>query len=137
MATQYIHRVLIICPLARRAAFNTWIKANLDLIGGDWFDVGLSASGNTPAQGFWAFAALTNSELKQLMQRLCTLASITPDANWDTFTRQQKKQWLLDQRAPIRTATGIRILPMDNDGVWDDPLTELAAAGLQVIQPAL
>ena len=136
--TNYIFRCLIVCPAANRAAFNTWILNNLDPTGGDWFVASLSAAGNvgdTPTH-YWCNAALTAAEFKKLMQRLCTLASITAPADWDTMTRQEKKRWLLGQRAAIRTATGIRVLPMDNDGVWDSPQDELAAAGLNVIASA-
>ena len=96
--------------------------------------IGLSASGTAPATHSWFNAAFTNSELKLLMQRLCVLSGIAAPATWDTMTRQQKKQWLLGQRGEIRTTIGIGILAMDNDGAWDDPTQELAAAGLQAVR---
>lgn len=138
MATQHIHRLALICPVARQAAFNAWVHSSgLDSSGGPWLTVGLSPTGNTPATHFVCNAALTNQELRLVMVRLCQLASIAQPASWDTMSRQQRKQWLLDQRTPIRTATGIGILPFDNDGQWDSVEDVLVALGLKVITPAL
>lgn len=134
--TNFLHRVLILCPAARQAAFNTWANANLDPAGGSWFTVGLSATGNIPATFYACNAALTAPQLKLLMQRLCTLASITPPAGWDGLTRTQQKQWLIDQRSAIFNATGIRIRVADNDGTWDDPQGELTQDGLLAIASA-
>lgn len=131
MPTQYLHRLLFVVPAASVTAFNTWIRNNLDASGGDWLVANLSASGSAPFSHGWCCFAATIPELKKVMQRLCTLASITPPADWDTKTKAQKKQWLVDQRQPIQTATGIRVHEMNNDGVWDNVQLALTAMGLQ------
>ena len=71
------------------------------------------------------------------MQRLCNMADIPSPANWDDMSRQQKKQWMFDQRQEIRQQTGVWIVPSDNDGVWDNPADVFAAVGLQVIRPSM
>jgi hypothetical protein len=138
MPTQHLHRVLLVVPAARADAFNSWVKSSgLDPQGGDWLAVGLSPTGEPPPTFYWCSTAMTNQELKLFMQRLCSMSGIAPPATWDTMSRQQKKQWLLNQRQEIRQQTGVWVAPMDNDGVWDNPADALAAVGLQVIRPAM
>lgn len=131
MATSYLHRVLLVVPSGRRTTFNTWIRGNLDPDGGDWLTTGLSSSGGTPFSHFWACASLTNPQLRLLMGRLCTLAGISQPADWDAYTRQQKKQRFLNQRAAIRSATGIWVDMMENDGVWNNPEDSLNTVGVR------
>lgn len=134
MATNHLHRLLCLVPAARQVAVNAWVAANIDPPpAGPWFTVALSATGAAPATHYWCCSALTAAELKRWMMRLCALAGIGEPAGWDGWTRVQRKQWFLDQRAAIRTATGIRVMLADNDGVWDSPQEALQAAGLQVI----
>lgn len=132
MATQKLHRLVIITPAARRAAINTFFATQLDE-GGDAFTVGLNASGSQDdaITHYWNNRSYTPQELKKLMQRLCNLANILPPADWDTITRQQRKQWLLNQRQTIRNATGIWIMVADNDKQWDDPNGGLLAMVLK------
>jgi hypothetical protein len=135
MATQHEYRFLAIVPAASIAQFNTWLRNNIDPAGGDWLVANLSATGLAPATHGWFSAALTPAQMKQVALRLCTLASVTPPADWDTMTRAQRKAWLIGARAAINTAIGVWIQPSDNDGDWDNPAAALAAKGLQVIAP--
>ena len=128
--------MLAVVPVARVVAFNSWLKTNIDPGGGDWLTPSLSATGTAPATFAWFSAALTPAQLKLLMIRLCALSGIVQPAGRDGWTRQQRKQWLLDQRAAIRTATGIWVAPQDNDGQWDNPQDALTFLGLQAIRPA-
>lgn len=134
MATNYLHRVLLIIPAARINGINAYIKAQVDPAGGDWFTANLSASGSAPATHAWCNAALTDVMGRKLLLRLVQQASIPEPADWDTKTRQQKKQWLLDQRATVRSRTGVWVVPMHNDDVWDDPAEALTVMGLQTIR---
>jgi hypothetical protein len=134
MPTQHLYRVLAVVPAARVAALNSWLKANLDAGGGDWLTPSLSATGDAPFTHAWFSAALTAAEFKLVMQRLCTLASVTPPADWDQLTRAERKAWLLSQRPAINAATGVYVQAMDGDGVWDLPGDALAAKGLAASQ---
>lgn len=130
--TDYLHRLFVVIPAARRAGLNAWIKANLDPTGGDWFVASLNATGSTGAITHYAADfAVTNTQAKKLLGRLCQQAGIPEPSGWDGWTRQQKKDWLLSQRAAIRTAIGVRILASDNEGTWGDKAAELTAAGLK------
>jgi hypothetical protein len=131
--TQHQFRLLLIVPEARRAAFNAWVKANLDPAGGDWVRSTLSATGSAPATHGWCSAAMTAAEFKAAVQRLCALASITPDPAWDSMTRSQKRDWLVGQRQAIDAATGIYLQAVDNDGSWGDAQAALKAKGLKPI----
>lgn len=135
MATAYIHRVLWIIPASLQAQVNTWLHNNVDLTGGDTFTVGLSATGALPATHYWSCGAYTIPELRKIAARLCVMASLTLPAGWDTYTRQQKKQWFVSNVPTIRTRTGIKAIVLDdNDGAWSDYGAVLASAGLKTIQ---
>lgn len=134
MATNYVHRVLLAIPNARKAAVVAWWDANIDPgQGATTWSVGLSATGNLPAVAWWCSVALTDDQLRTLAIQLCAMANITPPANWGSLTIQQKRQWVIDNAPAIQTATGMRIVRDDNDAAWSDPDTLLAAAGLQRI----
>lgn len=137
MATQHLVRLLALVPAARQNAVNTYIRNNLDTTGGNWLTVGLSASGNAPATHYAFNAALTLAEFKLIGRQLLQMASLDLPGNFDTMTLAEKFTWFRSQLAAIRTATGIRLRVYNNDGVWDDPMDELAAAGLKVISPPL
>lgn len=132
MATQHLHRLVVIIPAAHRTALNNFFATQLDE-GGDAFTIWLNASGSNQdaITHYWNNRSYTPAELKKLMQRLCNLANITPPADWDTMTKQQRKQWLLDQRQAVRDATGIWVMAADNDGQWDNPQDGLAHESLQ------
>lgn len=134
MATAHEHRLLLIAPVARRAALNTWFAANVDSEGGaQTFAVGLSPAGQPPATHYWCSGAWTDQQLRLILQRLCVLAGIAFPADWTTRTKAQKLSWLAGQRDAIRVATGIRVVRDDGDGAWSSPHSERGAAGLQVI----
>lgn len=135
MPTQHLHRLTIIVPAARCAALNAWIKANVDTTGGDWFTPSLSATGNEPATHAACGVALTEAEGKKLLGRLAAASGISQPANWDTMTRQQKKQWLMDQKAAIRSAIGVLVVGMENGGEWipsKDSRTEMALKPIEI-----
>ena len=135
MATNHLNRVVLVVPDARKAAFNAWVRNNLDPSGDDWLTAGLSASGNAPATHWWCSAALTNAEARQVLDRLYALASLTPP-DWRTLTRAQVRARLASDRAALQSAAGLRLAHSDNDGDWPDPNTLLAAAGLRRVQPS-
>ena len=138
MPSLYDARLLMLIPAARQGAITTWWDANIDPgQGARTWGVALSATGSPPATHYWCSTALTAPQLKLVMQRLCIMAGIAAPAAWDTWSRAVQRQWLLDQRAAIRTATGIWIVPDANEAVWSDPGAALALLGLQQITPTL
>lgn len=139
MPTQHIHRLLLVVPAARCAGLNAWVRANLDITGGDWFTPSLSATGAAPTTHAWASFALTDSQGKKLLMRLAQQSGLTQPANWDTMTRAQKKSWLISNRATVKSGIGVYIEPGENDvaGGWPDPQAVLTACGLKVVRPAM
>lgn len=135
MPTLFIRRILFIVGNSRKATFNAWWAANIDTEGaGDQtFTVPLSATGLAPATHWAACGAFTEPQFKKIMARLCNLSSITPPANWDGMTRNEKRDWLRGQIPAIRAAIGVSILIGENDNGGVDYQAELLARGLQTI----
>jgi hypothetical protein len=135
MPTDYGHRVLIVIPVARRAAMITWWSANLDAgQGANAWNVGLNASGN-PADAithYWVSVALVPVDLGRLIARLCNLAGL-PLPDWQNLTRAEQLAWLTTNLPVIRIATGIAVVRDDNDGDWSRAEDLLGALGLQRI----
>jgi hypothetical protein len=145
MSTQYLHRVLIICPSSRRTAMVNFWNANIDPgQGAATWSVPLNATGNPadPITHYVISGAFVPADLTRLVTRLCTLAttagtSITPPANWQTMTRAEQLDWLRDTLPSIRQATGIAVVRDDNDGEWSNADATLEALGLKRIQAVL
>src|SRR5687768_8989865 len=98
MATLHLHRLVLVCPAARIAALNTWLRSNLDPTGADWLRLSLQPIAGGAASHGWFSTGLTNAELKKVIGRLCALASIAfPPLGWDDMTRNQKKTWIILQ----------------------------------------
>lgn len=124
------HRLLCIVPAARVAAFNTWIRNNLDPSGSDWLTLNLSASGSAPFTHAWFSVQLTDVEFIKVVRRLCAQASISVPADADSYTPQQKKTWLVNKRQDIQTAIGIYIRANVAEN-WDSPDAALTTLGLK------
>lgn len=136
--TQHLVRMLALVPAARQNAVNTWIHNNLDPTGGDWLDgTGYSATGNAPATHYVFNAALTIPEFRAIGVQLLQMSGLSLPADWDAKTREEKFAWFRARVPTIRTQTGIRLRVFANDGTWDNPQDELAAAGLLPITPDL
>ena len=138
MHTQFIRRLFVVIPNASKASFNTWWANNIDTGGaGDkTFSIPLSATGNLPATYWGACTALTDAQFKTAAQRLCTLANITFPANWESMTRNEKRDWLRSQIVPIWQAIGVGIRVDDNDATWSDYDAALASVNLKRITGA-
>lgn len=130
--TLYTHRLTLIIPAARCDALNSWVKANLDPTGADWFTPSLSPDGNAPATHAICGVALTVPQLKQVAGRLATLVGASLPGDWDTRTRAQKHTWLRNAKATL-AGIGIYLLTMDNDGTWEDYAATLAEVGVQPV----
>ena len=97
MATRHLHRVLIVTNNARKAALTTWWVNNIDPNGATTFDQGLSATGSAPATRWWACAALTNAQVRAVLNRWYATASMTPP-EWNSLTRAQIRTRLATDR---------------------------------------
>lgn len=135
MPTQFVFRLVVVCPAARLAALGAWWSANVD--GADDLTTwpSLNASGD-PAQAEthrWCSVALTDALLRGVIVRVCQLAAVTPPTagTWNGWTRAQKKSWLTATRSQLFTNTGIWLDLSDNDGAWTDPGAVLAALSLK------
>lgn len=139
MATQHVCRFIIVAPVAggKAGAIATWINANIAAntvtatLGPD-----LSPSGNSPATWQWCNIALTAAQGKQLVTRICQLASVAvPTAGqWDNATPAQRRTWWNSVRNAVWTNYQVWCQLADNDGVWDSPRAVLTLRGLQRVR---
>ena len=135
MATRHLHRVLIVTNNARKAALTTWWVSNIDPNGATTFDQGLSATGSAPATHWWACAALTNAQVRAVLNRRYATASMTPP-EWNSLTRAQIRTRLATDRAALVAASGVRMWHCNNDDAWDDFAALRAASGLSPVGAA-
>lgn len=137
MATSFIHRILLIVPVAKVAAVVAWLQANVDAtcpadLGPELNASGLIADAVTHN---WQCGAWTDAQCKALLARLCNLASITPPTNnqWNNWTGAQKRAWLTSVHDAILGDFGVYVSLIDNQaGTWGDPNTALTAMGLKI-----
>lgn len=117
----FTKRYLVICRADLAAAAETAVhKPDIDDDPNSlrWFDVGLSASGNPPAQAYWCSAAVTPAMATAIASRLkaagATNAEVTP--------------------VPAGGQPNSNRFAIFDAAVWDDPDDVLTACGLQRVQ---
>lgn len=139
MPTAFLHRLIVVCPVARVNALNTFWRNQIDAVDDVTTWPGLNATGlpANPVTHRWCSTALTEGLLRPIIVQVCSLASVTPPTagTWNGWTRAQKQSWLASTRASLFAATGVWLALSNNDGVWDDPAAVLTAmgSGLKVI----
>jgi hypothetical protein len=135
MPTAFLHRLIVVCPAARLAALGTWWAANLDPTddASTWPALNPSGRAADPVTHRWCSIALTETQLRAVLVKVCQLAAVIPPTagTWNGWTRQQKIDWLAATRAQLLTATGIWLDLSANDGAWNGAAPALAAAGVQ------
>jgi hypothetical protein len=129
-------RLIIIAPLNRVTPVVTWLQANIrpNCVPDD-LGPGLSATGIAPVTHRWCNSAFTDQECKEILIRLCQLASVSPPTNnqWNNWTKLEKRTWLASVRAAIFAGFGVWVTLADNEGQWDSPSELLTARGLQPV----
>lgn len=139
MPVRHPHRLLIVVPVgAKLTAVVNWLQTNIGPHSvPDDLGPALSGNGEEPATHRYCNSAFTELQCREIMKRLCNLASVTPPTNnqWSTWTRRQKRAWAASVRNTIWTNYGVGVQLMNNSGEWDNPATVLAGVGLQVITP--
>lgn len=136
MATQFVHRILVIVPAANVAAVVAWFQANVGAKSvPTGLGPGLSASGSAPATHAWMSGSFVDADCKAILAKLCQLASLTPptDPQWAGWTQTQKISWLASVQGGIKSGYGLYVTLADNTGTWSDPAAALTALGLKVI----
>lgn len=135
MSSLFQHRIILVVPAAKAAAVVAWLQANVDPAHDANLGPGLSPGGNPPATHRWMCGSYVDSDCRQILQKLCQLASVTPPtlATWNGWTQAQKIAWLAGVRAGILSGYGAYVGLADNTHTWDDPQAVLAALGLQPV----
>jgi hypothetical protein len=133
--TQYIHRILIIMPVARMTnAFVAWWQANFEKDIDprvSWPGLNTTGLNTDPITHRWCNGVFTDSEGKTLLLRLCQQAGLSlPD--WDKMTRASKRTWLKGLRRQIKTSIGVWTDGGFNDSEdWPDIEEALITMGLK------
>ncbi len=135
MPTLHQHRLVVVVPAARVPAFGTWWQANIDPTDNCSTWPELNATGaDVVGTHRWCSVALQDAQLKAVLARACSIASITPATagQWNGWTRAQKKVWLDGVRDALFTASGIwlDLCPQDG-GAWTDPEAALTRVGVK------
>ena len=132
--TNFIHRILLIVPVAKVAVVVAWFQAN---VGANAVDVnlgpGLSPTGIAPATHNWCSGSFIDNDCKAILAKLCQLASVTPPTGptWAGWTQAEKIAWLLTVQAGILAGYGAWVTLSDNTGVWASSEAALSTMGLQ------
>lgn len=97
--------------------------------------IGGSDPGTPPATYRWCNGSFTDAECKAILLKLCQLASVTPPTNaqWNGWTRPEKRTWLISVRNTIWTNYSVWVTLADNEGAWDNAQAEAQSRGLVVI----
>jgi hypothetical protein len=138
MATAFQHRIVLIVPAAKVAAVVSWFQANIGPASVP-ADLGpaLNASGSAadPVTHRWSSGAWSDDDGRRILFRLCQLAGVaTPTlAQWQGWTRAEKRAWLLSVRDAILAGYGVYVQLSPGDGNWDRAGDALAVLGLRVI----
>lgn len=136
MSTQYIHRILAICPVGKMTAVATWIQGNVDATFPNPCGEALNATGlfaDAITHYLWT-ASYTDSQAWAILQEICVLASVaTPStATWNGWTQAQKISWLQSVHAGVLAGYGLYVSLCDNTALsWDSIPAAIAAMGLQ------
>jgi hypothetical protein len=107
MSSLYPYRLVAVVPVARVAAFNTFIRNNVDPGGADWLVANLSATGIAPATHAVFDATITERAAKVILGQLATMAALVFPAGWDDLGQKAKRKWVVDNRAAIQAAVQI------------------------------
>jgi hypothetical protein len=133
--TSFLHRLILIVPVAKVPAVVAWLVANVDTLTDPDLGPPLNPSGlaTDPVTHRWCDGSFDDADCKAILLKLCQLASITPPtvAQWNGWTQAQKIAWLKSVQAAILSGFGAYVTLADNTGVWDDPDAALAVLGLQ------
>lgn len=119
-------------PQADKNSLNNWITNNIDVGGGDWLTVNLSATGSNPFTHCGCSGILSEWAMRKLMRRLLNLANITPPADFDTYNRRQKRAYFRGQAAAMKAAISVVLTITDSNDTTDSGFDALLAQeGLQ------
>ncbi len=138
MPTLHQHRLIGIVPTAKASVVGTWWATNVDADEDytKWPPLNATGLPADPVTHNWFNTALTDPQCKAVLTKLCQLSGVTPPTNaqWNGWTKQQKRAWLLSVQAAIITGYGLLVTLADNTGTWDNPANALTLMGLKVIQ---
>lgn len=130
------YRLTVLCPADRVEAARGWYAANVGP--GETFPVGLSKSGEDPAEYYWTAGVLTAVQLGALMTALCAGSGIAPPAKWLEWTHFEQVMWLSVNLTGLEAASGYKIVIDDQTtGRWTFAEEILEAQGLIRIQPPM
>jgi hypothetical protein len=129
VATEYSNRLTMIVPANRVPALNAWFKNNIDI--GSTLDnitVPLNVSGDetdVPSH-YWFSGVFTDSQMDLFLGRLIQQANVIPPDDWNSRSRQQKKDWVASVKQSVIDKIGVRIFITDNiDGSITDNLDQI------------
>jgi len=126
--TDYLFRVLLIVPSARKAGLDAFIQEEFD--DAAWLVVELSATGTAPATHYGTCFACTMSDTSKWADRLATDGGVSLPPEFQYYNADQRIAFMAASRPTLKANTGVVVYVCRNDQQWFDVEAILQAEGL-------
>ena len=133
--TDYLFRVVLIVPSARKAGLDAFIAEEFD--DAAWLIVELSATGNAPATHYGTCFACTMDQSSRWAERLSTDGGVPLPPEFAGYTADQRIGFITAARGALKQNTGVIVYVCRNDGQWFDVEAILAGESLKRIGEVL
>lgn len=130
--TDYLFRVLLIVPSARKSGLDAFIVEEFD--DEEWLVVDLSATGTAPATHYATCFACTMSDTFKWADRLATDGGVPLPPEFSGYTADQRIGFIAAARGTLKQNTGVIVYVCRNDQQWFDVEQILQQEGLVRIQ---
>lgn len=130
--TDYLFRVFLIVPKARKQGLTDFIKEEFD--DADWLVSPLSSSGQDPATHYCTSFACTLSDTSKWASRLTTDGGVPLPAEFEFYNADQRIAFMTQANPTLKQLTGVSVHVCRNDQEWFNIEDILVAEGLQRVQ---
>jgi hypothetical protein len=124
--TDYVFRVSLIVPSARKAGLNTFIRDEFD--DASWLAVELSATGAAPATHYGTCFSCTMPQSSTWAERLTSEGGVPLPPEFSAMNADQRIQFMEGASPALKQLTGVVVRVCRNDAMpwavtFDDVLT--------------
>lgn len=126
--TDYLFRVFLIVPSARKDGLDAFIRDEFDDAG--WLIVELSPTGTAPATHYGTCFACTMDDTSKWADRLATDGGVSLPPEFAGYTADQRIAFMAAARPALKQNTGVIVYVCRNDQQWFDVGQILQAEGL-------
>jgi hypothetical protein len=116
--TDYLFRVLLIVPSARKAGLDAFISEEFD--DAEWLIVELSATGSAPVTHYATCFACTMDDTSKWADRLATDGGVQLPPEFAYYNADQRIAFMTAARPALKANTGVAVYVCRNDQQWFD-----------------